>query len=269
MKVVLTVHLTKLRNAEYYQLMSRTKHYFSGELRTKYNLIDRFQLFDDCMTLFDGLFAKNKKAEETPEVQAARKVRNSMFIGIKEMLRGLLRSGSPAQIASAKKIEFLLDPYKGANADGNASNSGLIHKFIADVMEEDTYFYITNLNLNNQIDELITLSDAFDDILYKRSQKYQAAKEADKLVEVRKKMNVAYRNLIAKVNALYLIADDDAVEPTKADIGKLIDDINGVIFEMSRTISRRRGVNIIINEENKDDENSTGPIELNGEEPHE
>jgi hypothetical protein len=123
------------------------------------------------------------------------------------------------------------------------------------------------LNLNNQIDELITLSDAFDDILYKRSQKYQAAKEADNLVEVRRKMNVAYRNLIAKVNALYLIADDDNVEPTKADIGKLIDDINGVIFQMSRTISRRRGVNII--EENKDEENSTGPIELSGEEPHE
>ena len=71
------------------------------------------------------------------------------------------------------------------------------------------------------------------------------------------------------MNALYLIADDDAVEPTKADIGKLIDDINGVIFEMSRTISRRRGVNIIINEENKDEDNSTGPIELSGEEPHE
>ena len=72
------------------------------------------------MTLFNGLFAKNKKAEETPEVQAARKARNSMFIGIKELIRGLLRSGSPAQIASAKKIEFLLDPYKGANTDGNA-----------------------------------------------------------------------------------------------------------------------------------------------------
>ena len=269
MKTVLNLALTRLRNAEYYQLMSRTKHYFNGELRTKYNLIDRFQIFDDCMTLFDGLFAKNKKAEETPEVQSAREARNSMFIGIKELIRGLLRSGSPAQIASAKKIAFLLEPYKGANADGHGSNSGYIHKFIADVMEEDTYFYITNLNLNNQIDELITLSDAFDDILYKRSQKYQAAKEADKLVEVRKKMNVAYRNLIAKVNALYLIADDDKVETTKADIGKLIDDINGVIFEMSRTISRRRGVNIIINEENKDEDNSTGPIELSGEEPHE
>ena len=269
MKTVLALELGRLRNAEYYQLMSSAMHCFPGELQDKYKFISRYVKLNDCMTLFEGLFNNNNKAEETPEVQAADKARDTVFIGIKQIVQGLLRSGDPAQKSAAEKIWHIIEPYKNAYKSGHGANSGSFHRFLSRVMEEEAYRYITMLNLNNQIDELITLNDAFDEIFYKRSQKYQAAKDADNLAEIRRKMNVAYRDLMAKVDALYLIADDDNVDATKTEIGALIDKVNGVIFDMSSTISRRRGVKIIIeNEENKENDDDS-PIEISDNVPKE
>jgi len=270
MKTVLVLDLAKLRNAEYYQIMLNVMHCFPGELQDKYKFINRYAKLNDCMVLLEGLFNKNKKAKETPEVEAADKARDDMFIGIKQIVQGFLRSGDPAQKAAADKLWHIIEPYKKSHRSNYGANSGSFHKFLVDVKEENVYYCVTALNLNNQIDELTTLNNAFDEIFYKRGEVYQASKESDSLVEIRKNMNVAYRDVIAKVNALYLIADDESVEPAKSEIGALIKQINGILFEMIRTISRRRGIKIIIeDEENKDDENSNGPIELSGELPHE
>ena len=262
MKKVLALYLGRLRNAEYYNFAYSVMRCFTADLKTDYKFTKRYDKLNDSMILFEGIFNKNKKAKETPEVQSADKARDAVFIGIKQLIKGFLRSGDPGQKAAAEKIQFLLEPYKGANATGYEANSGSIHKFLSDVKQEDVYHYITMLNLNYQIDELTTLNDAFDEIFHKRAESYLATHDADNLLEIRRKMNVAYRDLIAKVDALYLIADDDDAEPTKVKLGSLIDQINAIILQMSRTISRRRGVNIIVkDEENKDND---GPIEIVG-----
>ena len=262
MKTTLSVYLHSLRNPEYYYLFYSIMRCFTSELKTDYKFTKRYDKLNDLMLLFESIFDKNKKAEETPEVQSADKARDSVFIGIKQILKGFSRAGDPGQKAAAEKIQFLLEPYKSANSKGYAANSGSIHKFLADVKQDDIYHYITMLNLNHQIDDLSSLNDAFDDIFHKRAESYLAAKDSDNLVELRRKMNVAYHDLVAKVNALYLIADDEDAEPTKAKVGGLIDQMNAIILEMSRTVSRRRGVNIIIkDEENKDNDD---PIEIVG-----
>ena len=274
MKTLLAFELGRLRNAEYYNFAYSVMDCFTNELKTEYKFTKRYNKLSDLMLLFEAIFNKNKKAKETPEVQAADKARDAVFIGIKQLVKGFLRSGDPGQKVAAEKIQFLLEPYKGANAAGYSSNSGSIHKFLADIKQPGIYDFVTMLNINYQVDELTTLNDAFDDIYHKRSESYLATHDADNLLEIRRKMNVAYRELVAKVDALYLIADDEDTELTKDKIGTLIDQINAIILQLSRTISRRSGINIIIkdendkNEENKDND-SDGPIEISGELPHE
>jgi hypothetical protein len=268
MKTVLALYLERLRNAEYYQFMLTVMHCFTNEQKTKYKFINRYDKLNDSKILFEAIFNSNKKAKETPEVQAADKARDTVFIGIKQIIQGFLRAGDPGQKAAAEEIMFLLEPYKNAYKASQEANSGLLHKFIADIKQDDVYNYVTMLNLNHQIDELAALNDAFDEIFYKRGESYLAAKDADNLVKIRKNMNIAYRDLMAKVNALYLIADDDDDNVVKGDIGALIDHINAIILQLSHTISRRRGINIIIKDDEGND-NGDGPIEISGEAPKE
>jgi hypothetical protein len=270
MKTIRTVYLRNLRNPEYYQFMLQVMSCFTVELKTKYKFTARYDALDDSMTLFEGIFNASKKAEETPEVQSADKARDAVFIGIKQLIKGFSHAGDPAQKAAAAKIQFMLDPYKNANAKGYEANSGFIHKFIIDVKEAEIYNYITMLNLNHQIDDLIALNNSFDDIYYKRGQAYAAADKAGKLREIRDNMNPSYRNLIEKVSALYLIADDDDDNAVKGEIGALVDKINAIIYQTALTISRHRsGVRIIVEDEENKDNDSDGPIEISGEPPRE
>ena len=267
MKTVFALYLGRLRSAEYYQFMLTVMHCFTVELKTKYKFIDRYEKLNDSKVLFETIFNKSKKAKETPEVQSADKARDTVFIGLKQIIQGFLRAGDPGQKAAAEKILFLLEPYKNAYKAGQEANSGLLHKFIADIKQADIYNYVTMLNLNHQIDELTALNDAFDEIFYKRGESYLAVKDAENLGKIRRTMNIAYHDLIAKANALYLIADDDSDKSVKEDIGALIDHINAIILQMSRTISRRRGVNIIVKDEENKDDDSDGPIEISGDPP--
>jgi hypothetical protein len=268
MKKILTVYLRNLRNAEFYQFILSIMHCFTSELRTKYKFNARYNALKDSITLFEAIFNENKKAVETPEVKSADKARDAVFIGIKQIVKGFAHSGTHLQKVAAAKVQFLIDPYKNANAKGYEANSGFLHKFLIDVLKPDMYEHITTLNLNNQIDDLNALNKAFDEIYYKRGQSYNAAAEAGKLRDIRNKMNPAYRNLIDKVSALYLIATDDSDDAVKDEIGALIDGINGVIYQTARTISRHRGINIIVKDED-DDDGDNGPIDLSGEEPKE
>gem|GEM_PF-811426 len=264
MKKVLSLYLSKLRNAEYYQAISVLMNCFTTELKTKYKFDGLYNELNDSKVRIDVLFNKNRKAEETPEVKAADKARDAVFVGVKQLIQGFLHAGDPGQKAAAEKIQFVLKPYKSANSTGYEANSGSIHKFLVDVKKNDVYNYVTKLNINHQIDELAALNDAFDEIYYKRADSYLASEKIGKLGEIRKAMDTAYRNLIEKVNALYLIADDDNISQTKDDIGELIDHLNAIILQTSRTISRRRGVKIIVEDDNGDGNGNDGdsPIEI-------
>ena len=65
-------------------------------------------------------------------------------------------------------------------------------------------------------------------------------KELGKIKKVRLEMDAAFRRLMNKIDALYLIAFEDEEKDREKELGLFIDQINTIISPMQRILNHRK-----------------------------
>ena len=99
--------------------------------------------------------------------------------------------------------------------------------------------YIETLKLSGRISELENLNVNFEDLLYARAENRVNSEEVGKLVDLRKEIDVAYRAVIGRINALYMIDFQDKDEDKEPVLSELIDRINLNVRLVQEGASRR------------------------------
>ena len=239
MKTVIQINLSRLRNAEYYLLIQSILGRFHQALAQELKFEALIENLKEPFDRFETTFLSNQSSVYTPEIQQADRARDDYFIGLGDIIKGFERLGNEEEKQAATAINHVMRPYVNTPRVSLNENTAQLRAFIYDMSLPENLYSINVLKLESRISGLEDLNVNFDDLLHARLEKRVSAEEVGKLVEIRKEIDPAYRAVIDRTNALYMIAYQDKDNVREPQLSELIDTLNIDIRLIQDTVHRR------------------------------
>ena len=240
MKEILKANLNNARNAEHYQFHSDVLSIVTVEVATAQKIEG---LRSEYAALFDKentAFIQNRAYESTKEVEAKDRVRDELFLYVKQTVDSNLYCPVAAKKAAAEKLSFAMKPYRSANSKAFAENTAQVTNLVADFQSETYAEYVELLGLTDAVEQLKTANNEFNAIYMGRSGEKLVRASTENMKSIRPKVDTAYRSLASAINALYQVNSlVTRSESTEAELGSLIDSVNGLIVQLHQTLSLR------------------------------
>ena len=240
MKEILKANLNNARNAEHYQFHSDVLSIVTVEVATAQKIEG---LRSEYAALFDKentAFIQNRAYESTKEVEAKDRVRDELFLYIKQTVDSNLYCPVANKKAAAEKLSFAMKPYRSANSKAFAENTAQVTNLVADFQSETYAEYVELLGLTDAVEQLKTANNEFNAIYMGRSGEKLVRASTENMKSIRPKVDTAYRSLASAINALYQVNSlVTRSESTEAELGSLIDGVNGLIVQLHQTLSLR------------------------------
>ena len=240
MKEILKANLNNARNAEHYQFHSDVLSIVTVEVATAQKIEG---LRSEYAALFDKentAFIQNRAYESTKEVEAKDRVRDELFLYVKQTVDSNLYCPVAAKKAAAEKLSFAMKPYRSANSKAFAENTAQVTNLVADFQSETYAEYVELLGLTDAVEQLKTANNEFNAIYMGRSGEKLVRASTENMKSIRPKVDTAYRSLASAINALYQVNSlVTRSESTEAELGSLIDGVNGLIVQLHQTLSLR------------------------------
>ena len=240
MKEILKANLNNARNAEHYQFHSDVLSIVTVEVATAQKIEG---LRSEYAALFDKentAFIQNRAYESTKEVEAKDRVRDELFLYIKQTVDSNLYCPVANKKAAAEKLSFAMKPYRSANSKAFAENTAQVTNLVADFQSETYAEYVELLGLTDAVEQLKTANNEFNAIYMGRSGEKLVRASTENMKSIRPKVDTAYRSLASAINALYQVNSlVTRSESTEAELGSLIDSVNGLIVQLHQTLSLR------------------------------
>ena len=240
MKEILKANLNNARNAEHYQFHSDVLSIVTVEVATAQKIEG---LRSEYAALFDKentAFIQNRAYESTKEVEAKDRVRDELFLYIKQTVDSNLYCPVANKKAAAEKLSFAMKPYRSANSKAFAENTAQVTNLVADFQSETSAEYVELLGLTDAVEQLKTANNEFNAIYMGRSGEKLVLASTENMKSIRPKVDTAYRSLASAINALYQVNSlVTRSESTEAELGGLIDGVNGLIVQLHQTLSLR------------------------------
>lgn len=240
MKEILKSNLNNARNAEHFQFHADVLSILTVEVAQAQNIVALRETYTSLFTDEDTAFIQNQAYESTKEVEEKDKVRDDLFLYIKQTIESDLRCPLADKKAAAVKLEFALNPYRSANSRPYAENTAQITNFVGDMQSAEYATFVSKLGLTEAIAQLKIANDDFNAIYAGRSGEKLTRVSADNMKAIRPKVDDAYRAVVSAINALYQVNElVTHVQATSASLGKLIDGINALVIQLQQTLSHR------------------------------
>lgn len=241
MKEIVTVKLSNARNAEHFQFHSNVLTFATVALAIELKIEGLQKTYADLFHREDQLYKQCRAYEETQQMNEKDRSRDDLFIHIKQMVATMLYSPVAEQKTAARKLDFILRPYKNAASKPATENTAQIANVVQELESEAYKEYVACLGLTDVVSLLKQANDEFNEVYINRSDAKLVRVSNDTMKEIRKQVDDAYRAMIKAVNALWLVNDTvakDAQQAAKLD--GLIDSINAQVVQFSETLSRRK-----------------------------
>ena len=151
MKEILKANLNNARNAEHYQFHSDVLSIVTVEVATAQKIEG---LRSEYAALFDKentAFIQNRAYESTKEVEAKDRVRDELFLYVKQTVDSNLYCPVAAKKAAAEKLSFAMKPYRSANSKAFAENTAQVTNLVADFQSETYAEYVELLGLTDAV----------------------------------------------------------------------------------------------------------------------
>lgn len=238
MKEILAVHLNHARNAEHFQFHSDALNVITSGLAQAQHIGALRETYASLFEQEDTAFIQNQAYESTKEIED--KVRDDLFLYIKQTIESNLRCPLADKKTAAEKLSFALNPYRSASSRPYAENTAPITDFVGDMQSAEYATFVSKLGLTEAVAQLKAANDAFHTIYAGRSGEKLIRVSQDNMKAIRPKVDEAYRAVISAINALYQVNELVTRTPvTSVSLGKLIDDINALVIQLQQTLSHR------------------------------
>ncbi len=237
--IKLKFDLTRARNAEHYQFHSDmlgilTPAFCAAreltELRIDYQSL--FDIENDC-------YLRNRNYQDTPEVEAADKKRDDLFIFCSQTISTGIYSPVTDYQTAAKRLYFLLKPYINAPRLSYTANTAAVADFVQKMKEEANAADIATLGLTDAIDALETANNRFNALYTGRSAELLSRATSDTMKSIRPRVDTAYQTTAEAINALYLVNElTTKNSSTRQELETVIDRMNAITIQLQTVLSR-------------------------------
>jgi len=202
-----------------------------GALRTSYK-----ELYDKE----DAAFIQSRALAGIADVEAKDAVRNELMRYVCSIIDAKQLSPITTEKAAAKRLRMKITPYWRANVKPYAENTSMVANMVQDMQSADIAADTSTLGLTDIVAQLKAANDDFNATYTGRSSEKEQRELTEKMKTIRPQVDEAYRSLAQAVNSLYtvnaLITKDAATETALAEV---IDKVNGLILQLSQTVSVR------------------------------
>lgn len=231
--------LSRPRNGEHYQFHTDILDILSSAFVTTHGIVTLRDTYKELFEIENECYLRNRNYMETPEVKAADKKRDELFLYIAQTIETNIHCPVKSKEEAATRLYFYLTPYRNAPRKSYAEKTAEVKDFAEKMQEGDIEEDIETLGLTNDIVELDNANKAFNTIYNKRSKESLARTISDNMKSIRPKVDAAYKELASAVNSLYQVNTLVTKNSTYgASLGTAIDEVNAVILRLQETLSR-------------------------------
>lgn len=173
-----------------------------------------------------------KKSAISDDLTEADVARDSIFRGMSDAIKSAMNHFNADMREAANRLQILLDRYGNVSAKTFEAETGAINSLVAD-LNKDYTADVSKLQLAPWISELALRNKAFDDLKNNRYSA-EASKTMLRMKDERQKVDIAYRALVERLNALIIVEGEVAYTDFVSELNKRIE-------SFSNTIAMRKG----------------------------
>lgn len=232
--------LSASRNAEHYQFHHDVLDVITEDFAAAQK-IDALRA--EYKTLFDKedtAFIQSRTLAGTADVEAKDAARDELLRYVCSIIDAKQYSPIADEKSAAKRLRTKVAPYWRANVKPYAENTALVDNMVQDMQSADYSADTATLALTDIVAQLKTANDDFNATYTSRSSEKETRELTEKMKTARPQVDEAYRAIVQAINSLYsvnaLITKDAATETALATV---IDSVNGIILQLSQTVSLR------------------------------
>ena len=238
-KILLPFPLYRARNAEHYGLYSDIIEAIPAELAEKYQLTPLHSVCVNVFGIENDCHLRNQGYKNTEAIEAEDKKRDDLLLALAQTVEAYTRLPIAEKAEAAKRLNFLLKPYRDAYRLPLAQETANIRDFILKMKEEENATDIETLGLTEMVTLLDEANKSFNALYKGRSGEILVRSTSDTMKTIRPKVDAAFSQLFDAVNGLYIVNELTTKDATKRqELGKVIDDINSLLIQLQKTLIR-------------------------------
>lgn len=231
--------LRRARNAEHYQAHNDILEVITVEFVTAFGIPALREKYQSLFDIENDCYLHNAAYQDTPELQAADRKRDDLFLYNSQTITTAGLSPIEATAAAGKRLSYVLAPYKEAPRLAYASNTAAITDFVLKMREPANAADITTLSLTAAIDALDEANKEFNRIYTKRSAELLTRSTSENMKSIRLKVDEAFREVASAINAFYQVNELVTKDIEKSrTLSSVIDNINAILYQLQTTLSR-------------------------------
>lgn len=228
-----------MRNSEHYQLNRRLLKYIPVEFAEKYGVSASRSKFQLTFYSENECYVGNTKFASTNEIETLDKKRSNLFIFFLKTIQSGLYNPEEAVVNAAKRMEYLIKPYKDAYRLSYAQKSAMIADFVDLVQDDEIQADLEALGLANTVSKLEEANEEFDTVYETRSTERLNRSISETMKTVRPKVDKAFTELAKDINAFFRVNELTTKDAeTRTDFLAVIEKVNSLLYEMEKTLSR-------------------------------
>ena len=228
-----------MRNSEHYQLNRRLLKYIPVEFAEKYGVSASRSKFQLTFYSENECYVGNTKFASTNEIETLDKKRSNLFIFFLKTIQSGLYNPEEAVVNAAKRMEYLIKPYKDAYRLSYAQKSAMIADFVDLVQEDEIQADLEALGLANTVSKLEEANEEFDTVYETRSTERLNRSISETMKTVRPKVDKAFTELAKDINAFFRVNELTTKDAeTRTAFLAVIEKVNSLLYEMEKTLSR-------------------------------
>ena len=228
-----------MRNSEHYQLNRRLLKYIPVEFAEKYGVSASRSKFQLTFYSENECYVGNTKFASTNEIETLDKKRSNLFIFFLKTIQSGLYNPEEAVVNAAKRMEYLIKPYKDAYRLSYAQKSAMIADFVDLVQDDEIQADLEALGLANRVSKLEEANEEFDTIYETRSTERLNRSISETMKTARPKVDKAFTELAKDINAFFRVNELTTKDAeTRTDFLAVIEKVNSLLYEMEKTLSR-------------------------------
>jgi len=209
------IHLTHLRNDEHFQFFTDVVSLVNSVGAGKLNVQKQFDALCDIYREEDEALKKILKSALTDRIAEADAARDALFSGMAETNRAAQNHFTPAVREAAVRLQIVFNTYGNVAAKADAEETSAIHNLLLELTQKHAAD-MTTVGLTPWAEELQTRNTAVQILMSERYDE-NASRTVLVLKTVRKRLDEAYRKLVARIDAAALFEAEDGTDSSADD----------------------------------------------------
>lgn len=226
-------------NAEHYQIHGDLLEAISREHALNLYLSDLRDRYEALYKEENGCFFLSRANVWTRTVQESHALHLQQFNYILKRMDSERCASDATMKAAAEALLLRVGHFQAVKRMRYAAASGGLKDFIDRLREADCVPHVEMLQLTEAIDQLETLNKSFITVYNSRSAQYLDRATSHTMRTIRPLVDSAFKELAGAINSLYQVNElTEKSEEKEQQLGKIIDDMNALLYQLQMTLSR-------------------------------